>query len=43
MEEHWRIPTLFIVLADLDDLVNVLFLECPGNDDEVVLLELVAF
>jgi len=35
--------TLFVVLADLDDLVDVLFLECSGNDNEVVLLELVEF
>jgi hypothetical protein len=33
--------TFFVTLADLDDLVNVLLLECSGDNDEVVLSLLV--
>lgn len=27
----------FIILADLDALIDVLLLKCAGNDDEIVL------
>lgn len=37
------ILTLFVVLADLDDFVNVLFFECTGDDDEVILRRLDIF
>lgn len=29
--------TFFIILADLDALIDMLLLECAGNDDEIVL------
>lgn len=29
--------TFFVRLADLDDFINVVLLECSSNDDEVVL------
>lgn len=29
--------TFFIILADLDALIDVLLLKCAGNDDEIVL------
>lgn len=35
--EGVEMHTLFVVLADLDDLVDVLLLERPGNDKEVLL------
>jgi hypothetical protein len=29
--------TFFVILADLDALIDVLLLKCAGNDDEIVL------
>jgi hypothetical protein len=29
--------TLFIVFTNLDNLVNVVFLECASDDDEIIL------
>jgi hypothetical protein len=33
-----RVRTLFIALADLDHLIDMVLFECSGNNDEVVLI-----